>query len=72
VAYEAGYRQLVTKNLFLDVAGFFNQYGQLQGFLPAVVETDPIANPPEPAITTLYGIPWKVARAESSSPRIGR
>jgi len=55
VGYEAGYRRLVTSNFFLDVAGYLNEYGQLQGFLPAVVETDPVANPPEPALTTLYG-----------------
>lgn len=55
VGYEAGYRRLVTKNFFLDVAGFFNQYGQLQGFLPTVVQTDLLAKPPEPALTTMYG-----------------
>jgi len=28
-AYEVGYRQLIGKNLYLDVAGFFNHYHDL-------------------------------------------
>jgi len=55
LGYEAGYRHLIGTHLLLDVAGFFNNYGQLQGFLPTVVKTDPLATPPEPALTTLYG-----------------
>jgi iron complex outermembrane receptor protein len=55
LGYEAGYRRLVTQNFFFDVAAFYNQYGRLQGFLPAVVQTDPVATPPEAAVTTLYG-----------------
>jgi iron complex outermembrane receptor protein len=55
VAYEAGYRRLITPNFFLDVAAFFNNYGQLQGFLPTVTKTDPVATPPEPALTIQYG-----------------
>lgn len=27
--YEAGYRRLVSKNLYIDLAGFFNQYNNL-------------------------------------------
>ncbi len=55
LGYEAGYRQLVGSNFYIDVAGFFNQYDQLQGFLPGVVQQDPVANPPQPALTILYG-----------------
>jgi iron complex outermembrane receptor protein len=55
LGYEAGYRQLITRDFLFDVAGFFNDYDQLQGFLPAVVQTDPLAAPPQPALTTLYG-----------------
>ncbi len=29
LGYEAGYRRLIGKNFFIDVAGFFNQYGHL-------------------------------------------
>ncbi|HEX4652173.1 MAG TPA: TonB-dependent receptor plug domain-containing protein [Granulicella sp.] len=55
LGYEAGYRHLITRDFLLDIAAFFNDYDQLQGFLPAVVQNDPLATPPEPAITTLYG-----------------
>jgi iron complex outermembrane receptor protein len=55
LGYEAGYRHLITRNFLLDVAGFFNNYDQLQGFLPAAVQTDPLETPPGLAITTLYG-----------------
>jgi iron complex outermembrane receptor protein len=55
LAYEAGYRRSITSHLYFDVAGYFNQYKQLQGFLPAVVQQDPIAIPPQPALTILYG-----------------
>jgi iron complex outermembrane receptor protein len=55
LAYEGGYRQLISSRFYIDVAGYFNQYKQLQGFLPPVIETDPVANPPEPAYTILYG-----------------
>jgi iron complex outermembrane receptor protein len=59
LGYEAGYRHLVTPNFLLDIATFFNDYGRLQGFLPATVQTDPIgappiALPPIAALTTLY------------------
>jgi iron complex outermembrane receptor protein len=55
LGYEAGYRHLITPRFLLDVAGFFNNYNQLQGFLPPVVQTDPLATPPQLALTTLYG-----------------
>jgi iron complex outermembrane recepter protein len=53
LGYEAGYRQLITKNFYIDVAGFFNNYKQLQGMLPLVIENDPVVN--ESAYTILYG-----------------
>lgn len=53
LGYEAGYRQLITSNFYIDVAGFFNEYRQLQGMLPAVIANDPVVN--EPAYTILYG-----------------
>ena len=55
LGYEAGYRHLLTRNFLIDVAGFFNNYDQLQGFLPAVFQTDPVTIPAIPALTTLYG-----------------
>lgn len=55
LGYEAGYRQLLASNFYLDVAAYFNNYNQLQGFLPPVIEEDPVADPPEPALTILYG-----------------
>jgi iron complex outermembrane receptor protein len=55
LGFEGGYRHLITRDFLLDIAGFFNSYDQLQGFLPAVVQNDPLATPPQPAITTLYG-----------------
>jgi iron complex outermembrane recepter protein len=53
LGYEAGYRRLITSNFYIDVAGFFNEYKQLQGMLPAVIENDPVVN--ESAFTILYG-----------------
>ncbi len=32
IGYEAGYRQLLTENLFADVAAFHNRYEKLEGF----------------------------------------
>ena len=32
IGYEIGYRRLVTKRLFVDMAGFWNQYSRLQSF----------------------------------------
>jgi len=55
LGYEAGYRHLITPNFLLDVAGFFNNYDQLQGFLPTGLEIDTFPNPPIAAITTRYG-----------------
>jgi iron complex outermembrane receptor protein len=55
LGYEAGYRHLITPNFLLDIAGFFNDYDHLQGFLPTTIKTDPIATPPVLALTTLYG-----------------
>ena len=55
IGYEAGYRRLITPNFFLDIATFFNNYDQLQGFLPTVLQTDPLATPPVAALTSVYG-----------------
>ena len=32
IGYELGYRRLVTKRLFVDMAGFWNEYTRLQSF----------------------------------------
>ncbi len=53
LGYEAGYRQLITPSFYLDVATFFNSYGRLQGFLPFMIQPDPVVN--ELADTELYG-----------------
>lgn len=53
MGYEAGYRHLVRPNVYLDVAGFYNQYDHLQGFLPGRFDTDPVTS--APSFTTLYG-----------------
>jgi len=34
IAYELGYRVRPTKSLTVDVNGFYNHYGNLQGFIP--------------------------------------
>ena len=55
LGYEAGYRHLIARNFLLDIAAFFNNYDQLQGFLPTTLQVDPIPTPPVPALTSLYG-----------------
>lgn len=55
LGYEAGYRQLITSNFYLDIATFFNRYDRLQGFLPPVVAIDTVPNPPVLAYQILYG-----------------
>jgi iron complex outermembrane receptor protein len=37
IGYEIGYRRLVTKRLFVDMAGFWNQYTRLQSFSAPIV-----------------------------------
>ncbi|HEV2135671.1 MAG TPA: TonB-dependent receptor plug domain-containing protein [Terracidiphilus sp.] len=55
IGYEAGYRQLLTRNLFADVAAFHNRYEKLEGYgipfyslittpITATVLNVPIAN----------------------------
>lgn len=39
LGYESGYRGTVNKHLFVDVAGFWNQYSRLQSFGPEVITT---------------------------------
>jgi iron complex outermembrane recepter protein len=34
IGYEAGYRQLVSPRLYVDIAGFWNEYDHLQSFSP--------------------------------------
>ena len=44
LGYELGYRTTITRNLYLDVTGFYNVYHQLQNYAApsAVVGTSPI------------------------------
>jgi len=37
MGYELGYRGTMNKHLFVDVAGFWNQYSQLQSFSPYMI-----------------------------------
>jgi iron complex outermembrane receptor protein len=37
IGYEIGYRRLVTKRLFVDMAGFWNQYTRLQSFSAPII-----------------------------------
>jgi iron complex outermembrane receptor protein len=37
LGYELGYRGTVNKHLFVDLAGFWNQYSQLQSFSPYMI-----------------------------------
>lgn len=39
LGYEAGYRQLVTHRVFLDIAGFWNRYTHLQSFTAPALST---------------------------------
>ncbi|MBS1814242.1 MAG: TonB-dependent receptor [Acidobacteria bacterium] len=55
LGYEAGYRQLLTSNFYIDVAGYFNQYKRLQGFLPMTLGVDDEVSPPIAAYKILYG-----------------
>src|SRR5438067_3674129 len=55
LGYEAGYRHLIARNFLLDIDGFFNNYDQLQGFLPTTLQTDPVPTQPVLALTSLYG-----------------
>jgi iron complex outermembrane receptor protein len=55
IGYEAGYRQLLTKSLYVDIAAFHNDYDRLESFgtasisvpttpYPYLLITDPYAN----------------------------
>lgn len=52
ISYDAGYRQLLTRNLFADVSAFHNRYEKLEGYGYAFLSqvTTPLA-------ATLFNIP---------------
>ncbi len=54
VGYEAGYRDLFTTRLHLDVAVFHNVYSHLQSFGAIVTTTEPIPPPPHIVLTIPY------------------
>ncbi len=55
--YEAGYRQLIAKNLYIDVASFYNHYGDLfseDAFVNGIfLETNP--GPPHYLLPAQFG-----------------
>jgi len=52
IGYEAGYRQLLTHNLYADVAAFHNQYDDLEGFGPRFTTSN--TSPPATVINLPY------------------
>jgi iron complex outermembrane recepter protein len=48
IGYEAGYRQLLTRTLYADVAAFHNQHDNLEGFGPFFTTSNP--SPPAPIV----------------------
>lgn len=43
LGYEAGYRQLLTRSLYADVAAFYNRYARLEGY--GAIQVTTITNP---------------------------
>ena len=39
IGWELGYRRLVNKHLYVDLASFWNQYGRLQSFSAPIIST---------------------------------
>lgn len=54
LGYEAGYRKLLRRNLYVDVAAFHNQYNDLTSFGNASISI--VASPPPPYI--LVSLPF--------------
>src|SRR3984885_5174630 len=54
IAYEAGYRAQVNRKVYVDFAGFFNTYNDLQGYGPIglAIGTDP------PPVDLLFVLPY--------------
>jgi iron complex outermembrane receptor protein len=55
VGYEAGYRSLLTRNLSLDIAGFFNQYDHLLSVEPGAPFTETLPAPPHTVVPITGG-----------------
>lgn len=74
ISYDAGYRQLLTRNLFADVAAFHNRYEKLEGYgnaffshitspINATLLNVPIANSVDGNTDGIEIAPdWKVTR----------
>jgi iron complex outermembrane recepter protein len=55
VSYEAGYRQLVSPDVYVDLAAFSNHYSQLQSFGAIVTSFEATPPPPHTLLTIPYG-----------------
>jgi iron complex outermembrane receptor protein len=56
IGWEAGYRQLLLRRLYADVAGFHNQYGDLESYGgPATLFTFPTTPYPYTQINVAFG-----------------
>jgi iron complex outermembrane receptor protein len=55
VGYEAGYRHLLTRNLSLDIAGFFNEYDHLLSVEPGAPFTETLPAPPHTIVPITGG-----------------
>jgi iron complex outermembrane recepter protein len=54
LGYEAGYRQLLTPNLYVDLATFHNNYTDLQSFGPLTPSIETTPPPPHTVLTIRY------------------
>jgi iron complex outermembrane receptor protein len=54
IAYEAGWRMRVSKNVLLDVAGFFNDYDKMTAIENEPIRVETAPPPPHLLLTTAY------------------
>ena len=54
IGSELGYRQQLNDRLYVDVAGFYNLYDNLQAYGPASVAEANLPNPPPPPASQVY------------------
>jgi iron complex outermembrane recepter protein len=56
IAYEAGYRAQINRNVYVDFTAFYNSYNDLQGYGPAGIAESFLGNPPTPYL--FFVIPY--------------
>jgi iron complex outermembrane receptor protein len=67
--YEVGYRRLIRKNLYLDLAGFFNQYDHL--FSEEITGAPFLEDTPPPAIDNIVAPPHLLLPAQFGNSLMG-